>query len=348
MAETRLSLFVLDHQIILPAEGRIAVLRARPDGDYTPFDPSRLTLANSFRPSFDRLVGMASEVVQQAEGRFALTLVEITRSKLETLGLVAHAMQVTLPGGLVLVDGAKTDGIESILKHCRAAFDLAGVISKSHGKLFWIKRPDVLPPELADWAAAAAPHRNAAGFVTAAGMFSPEKVDAGSMMLAQHFDHTLGGKVADLGAGWGWLAAQALARGSIDEIDLFEAEALALDAARQNLPDPRARFFWSDVTTLAARPEYDQVIANPPFHQGRAAEPAIGIDFIAKAADILRPKGQFWMVANRQLPYEAALDLCFAQVRVLEETPHFKIFLATRPRVGSARKAKSDRLGSRH
>ena len=50
------------------------------------------------------------------------------------------------------------------------------------------------------------------------------------------------------------------------------------------------------------------MIMNPPFHQGRAAEPDLGAAFIAAAARILKPHGRLMMVANRQLPYEAALD----------------------------------------
>ena len=82
-------------------------------------------------------------------------------------------------------------------------------------------------------------------------MFSPDGVDPGSRRLAEAFAGRLKGRVADLGAGWGWLAQAALARcPEIAELDLYEAEALALDAARANVTDPRARFHWTDVARL--------------------------------------------------------------------------------------------------
>ena len=64
-------------------------------------------------------------------------------------------------------------------------------------------------------------------------MFSPDGPDPGSLRLAAAFEGRLKGRVADLGAGWGWLAHAALARcPAITAIDLYEADANALDAAR--------------------------------------------------------------------------------------------------------------------
>ncbi|MBA3325767.1 MAG: methyltransferase, partial [Rhodobacteraceae bacterium] len=185
---------------------------------------------------------------------------------------------------------------------------------------------------------AAAPARNAAGFVTEAGLFSADGPDPGSQRLAAAFDAGAGsrlkGRVADLGAGWGWLAHEALVRcPGISSIDLYEAEARALDAARCNVPDPRAAFHWADVRTLRrADPAHDAVIANPPFHAGRAAEPELGRAFVAAAARLLKPSGRFLMVANRQLPYEAALDAAFGRWEKLSENGAFKVIAAERPR----------------
>jgi predicted RNA methylase len=152
--------------------------------------------------------------------------------------------------------------------------------------------------------------------------------------LADALDGRVKGRVADLGAGWGWLAHQALARcPRIAALDLFEAEARALDAARaRTSPTPRAAFHWADVRTLPkADPPYDAVVANPPFHQGRAAEPDLGAAFIAAAARLLKPSGRLLMVANRQLPYEAPLDVAFARWEKLSEDRAFKVFAAERP-----------------
>jgi 16S rRNA (guanine1207-N2)-methyltransferase len=80
----------------------------------------------------------------------------------------------------------------------------------------------------------------------------------------------------------------------------------------------------------------DVIVMNPPFHQGRAASPQLGAAFIAAAAQMLKPSGQLWMVANRHLPYEPALAAAFKTHSELPGTPGFKLFHAEGPLRGPA------------
>jgi 16S rRNA (guanine1207-N2)-methyltransferase len=200
------------------------------------------------------------------------------------------------------------------------------VLSKAHGKVFWFDAT----PMSSDWLVAGEMSANKDGFITAPGMFSSEKIDNGSALLAPYLEG-LKGRVADLGAGWGWLAAQALGS-DVSEMVLFEAEHLALEAAKRNLTDPRVRFEWADVLALPKQLPFDVVISNPPFHQSRTAEPALGVGFILAAAKLLKPKGRLLMVANRQLPYERALNGAFRKVNMLAQTNGFKLFEASLPK----------------
>jgi 16S rRNA (guanine1207-N2)-methyltransferase len=88
-------------------------------------------------------------------------------------------------------------------------------------------------------------------------------------------------------------------------------------------------FHWHDVTTGLPQ-AYDVIVSNPPFHQGRADEPWLGLAFIAAAAAALRPGGSLWLVANRHLPYEAALSSGFAHVRTVREDAGFKVIEAVK------------------
>jgi len=74
------------------------------------------------------------------------------------------------------------------------------------------------------------------------------------------------------------------------------------------------------------------VLCNPPFHPGRRPDPELGRAFIAAAAGMLAPQGSLWLVANRHLPYEAALEALFADVRPLGADPRYKLIHASRPR----------------
>jgi 16S rRNA (guanine1207-N2)-methyltransferase len=294
----------------------------------------RLACEQSFRPAHDALSAAGYPVAAEVGGTATMVVVNLTRSRVENLGAVARGLGALSPGGVLAVNGAKTDGVDSIARAVRDRMPTKGAFVKSHGRVFWMTRPDVLPEEVAIWEAAAAPRRNADGFVTAAGLFSPDHPDPGSIRLAGLLPGRLKGRVADLGAGWGWLAQAALAAcPAIESIELYEAEARALDAARENVLDPRAAFLWADVTALGrdAGP-CAAVISNPPFHEGRAAEPERGLAFIQAAARILKPSGELLIVANRQLPYEATIAELFAKSDRLWEDRNFKVIAASRPR----------------
>jgi 16S rRNA (guanine1207-N2)-methyltransferase len=70
---------------------------------------------------------------------------------------------------------------------------------------------------------------------------------------------------------------------------------------------------------------------NPPFHQGRDTDPALGQAFVRQSGRILARHGALWMVANRHLPYETALKDAFAQVEEVGGDNRFKVIRAARP-----------------
>ena len=338
----RLALALETGALAPPAEGVVLVLRARPSAFLAAIPATRLVCEQSLRPIHDSLLAAGLPAVARAEGpaAAAAVVVNLTRNRAENLGAVARALALLPEGGVLAINGAKTEGVDSLVRQVAAELPLAGTFVKAHGRVVWLHRPAALPAVVADWAAAAAPSRNAEGFVTEPGLFSPDHADPGSWMLAGVLAGRLKGRVADLGAGWGWLAHAALAGNpGIAALDLYEAEARALDAARLNVTDPRAAFHWADVAALGrGTAPYDAVIANPPFHQDRAADADLGRAFIAAAARILKPSGQFLMVANRQLAYEAELTARFAAHERVAEDRSYKVIAARSPRRDTARR----------
>jgi 16S rRNA (guanine1207-N2)-methyltransferase len=264
---------------------------------------------------------------------YAAAIVCLPRSREAARALIAQAASEVAPGGWIAVDGQKTDGIETALKDLRGRVNLSGSLSKAHGKLA------VFPagPDLADWRATLSV---VDGFQTLPGIFSADGPDPGSVLLAATLPEKLGGKIADLGAGWGFLAVEILKRPGVKQLDLVEAEADALACARINVPDPRARFHWADATTFRPDTLLDGVVTNPPFHLGRDADPALGVAFIRAARRMLAPNGSLWLVANRHLPYDAALAECFLEVKLAATAGGFRVYHAQKPRRDASR-AKS-------
>jgi 16S rRNA (guanine1207-N2)-methyltransferase len=326
MQPSRLNLALETGALMLPPAGRIAVFRPRDGYDLAALPAERVEVIQGFKPDHDSFAAQGFATVAEATGGYGAAVVCLPRAKAEARALIARAAATVAPGGLIAVDGQKTDGVDSVLKELRGRAELGEVLAKAHGKIAVFVNPGEAP--FADWAEAA-PRRLAEGFVTRPAAFSSGGVDPGSAALAAALPVKLPGKVADFGAGWGYLAAEVLKRDGVAEAHLIEAEHDALEAARANITDPRARFHWADATRFVPDTRFGAIVMNPPFHQGREADPGLGRAFIAAAARALLPSGTLWMVANRHLPYERTLAEVFRSVEELPGPPAFKIYRAS-------------------
>lgn len=318
----RLSLALDTGLVRLPETGRIAAFGAEPGDTLRALPRDRTDVIQTDFARHRALTQAGWRALTAPEGPYAAALVIVPRSKDAAHARLAAARAVT--DGPIIVDGQKTDGVEPLLRALRKRATVSEPLSKAHGKLFVVTGGD-----FADWAARP---RHVDGFVTLPGVFSADRIDPGSAALAAALPADLKGRVADLGAGWGYLSRAVLASDGVTELHLVEADADALDCARRNVTDPRARFHWDDATTHQAAAPYDVIVMNPPFHEGRRGVPDLGRAFIGSAARLLSRHGTLWLVANRHLPYEQALADGFAEVHEIGADPRYKLFRATRPR----------------
>lgn len=326
-----------------PADGGVLILRARDGFALREARRPGWTLQQSFLPAADALARPGfTTTAEIPEGRFRLVLVLPTRQREESRALFAQAMAHVDAKGIVVASVPNAEGAKT------AEADLAllagGVsnLSKHKCRVFWT-RPGATPdPTLLErWLALDEPLPIDGGrFVGRRGLFAWDRVDRASALLTSVLPNDLAGRAADLGAGFGYLACTLVERcAGIAAVDLYEAEARALGPARTNIAASVARtgrdiatsVRWHDVTQ-GIDAGYDVIVSNPPFHQGRADDPALGRAFIAAAAKGLTARGRFWMVANRHLAYEATLDACFASVRTVIEKDGFKVVEAREPR----------------
>lgn len=320
--------------VSLPRKGeRVLFLGAEPGFRLPEGFDAALHLVQGFRPQFRALQGAGFTVTPRLEDEnFDAALVLAGRHRGQNELRIAEAMERTTPGGLIVVAGAKDDGIASLRKRIDELVSLDGHLPKHHGIAFWFRRP-------ADAAAAAALRAANPGllvearFRTAPGMFSFDKIDAGSKLLVDNLPNDLRGSVADFCAGWGYVAAEAAAGSpGISALDLYEADFDALEAAKGNLGNTVAEpnFFWIDLLSEPVERRYDAIVMNPPFHRSRAAEPEIGGGMIRAAAKALKPGGRLFMVANRQLPYEPVLAAAFSSHAEIARDGMFKVLAARR------------------
>lgn len=326
-----------------PQDGDVLFLRAREGAALHAWRQQAFACTQPFKPEADRLQRIGATLLEEdalPAAKFPLVLVLPPRQREEARALLAKACAAVAPGGIVIASVANDEGAKSREADFKQLAGALTTISKHHCRVSWT-RPDAVfdAATLARWAGADVPRIQRSvevpggEFQTRPGVFAWDRVDAASKMLADALPDDLSGRVADFGAGWGYLSMQVLARcKQVTSLDLYEADARSLALADENLADAHlpVHCHWQDVTR-GVDEHFDAIICNPPFHAlGRGDRPDIGRAFIAAAANALKPGGRLWLVANRHLPYEQALGGGFAQVRTLAQNGGFKIVEATK------------------
>ena len=328
-------------EVEAPAERGILFLRARAGRWLTAWPRRDIRCVQTFKPLHDELAEAGAAMLDSLDddARFRLVFVLPPRQREESRALLARALRHARAGGTVVAAVANNEGARSAQSDLEHLAGPVQSLSKHKCRVFWASAGDDVDWPLVDaWAALDAPRAIAEGrFISRPGLFAWDRIDAASALLAARLPSSLSGRVADLGAGYGYLSCELLRRcAGVRSIDLYEAEQRAIESARANLANAQrdnaraasCAVHWHDVTQ-GIPGTYDAIVSNPPFHLGRADRPELGQAFIAAAADALEPGGSLWLVANRHLPYEALIARRFADVRSVAVQDGFKVISAS-------------------
>lgn len=329
-----------------PAEGDILFLRARAGAALREAPRDRILCRQSYLP-FAQALSLSKMRLDRSgetrpEGAFPMVLALPARQRDEARGLLAKAVAALARGGIVVAALSNNEGARSVEDDLAALTGDVRSLSKNKCRVFWAMndRVRVNRALLAEWQALTEPREVAAAgfpggkFWSRPGLFAWDRIDSGSALLAAHLPANLAGHGADLGCGYGYLAAETLTRcPGVAALDLYDAERDALRLAERNIALLAGKrpldFFWHDVTQGLSR-DYDFIVTNPPFHVTREDRTDLGQAFIAAAAKNLRPGGRFLLVANRHLPYERGLAEAFTRTNVLADADGYKVIEAIR------------------
>ncbi len=248
------------------------------------------------------------------------------------------------PGGCLYVIGAKDRGILTIAKRMQ---DLFGnletlVISKGHRVVCSHKEPISLDPQLQN---VVVPTKGAKPGTSLSSptpgllltSFAEGKLDEGTRLLIEALDVHATDVALDIGCGAGYIGMNIAEVASKGHVTMVDASLVAVDAARNMVKQSglsNIQVLASNGTHAVKEQRFDLVVTNPPFHLGGVQTTETGERFIREAARVLRPRGRFYLVANRFLKYESTLQTCFHDFEEVGGNTRYKVLLATNPIIG--------------
>ena len=275
------------------------------------------------------------------------------------LQVAAYALK---PGGRLYVVGAKDRGVLSIAKRMQSLFGNLETLVISKGQrvvcsreqnnslnLHSQQKPQHTSPQsqsdtqnVVTPLAGAMPRMASASHASLANpipallpaAFAEGKLDEGTRLLVEALEVHATDIALDIGCGTGYIGMHIAHVASKGHVTMVDASLVAVDVARHMIEQSgmaNVQVLASNGTQAVKEQRFDLIATNPPFHLGGIQTTEIGERFIREAAQILRPRGRFYLVANRFLKYEPTLRTCFLSVEEVGGNTRYKVLLATNP-----------------
>ena len=173
---------------------------------------------------------------------------------------------------------------------------------------------------------------------TQPGLFSPQRVDRGTLAMLSTVELQPGMRVMDLGCGCGVVGIAAAKKCGAENVVMSDADEGAVEAARENAAlngVEGVKIVLSDGFESVDESGFDLILSNPPYQ----SDFAVAKRFIEKGFNRLKLGGRMVMVTKRLDWYRNKLKAVFGGVRVREVDGYY-VFEAERRslRYATARK----------
>lgn len=159
------------------------------------------------------------------------------------------------------------------------------------------------------------------------GVFSKDRPDPGSLLLAKRAKLPASGSVLDLGCGYGLLGIVAALNGPGLRVTFVDLNPRAVELARKNCERHRlteVELLCGDAPQVLGERRFDAILCNPPYRAGKTAVMAL----LQDAAERLEPGGTLWIVGRtRQGIKTLARDISpwFAEVETVDISGGYRV-----------------------
>jgi 16S rRNA (guanine1207-N2)-methyltransferase len=248
------------------------------------------------------------------------------------LQVAAYALKA---GGSLYIVGAKDRGVLSIAKRMQEYFGNVETLAISKGQRVVRSRVGtqfIAPPEAGKGKNSSTPilGRDKSGPYDSL-VFADGQLDEGTRLLLDVLEVQAADEALDIGCGAGFIGLHIARLASKGHVTMVDASLAAVAVAQQRVEESgltNIQVWPSDGARAVLHCGFDLVVTNPPFHLGGIQTTETAGRFIREAAQVLRPRGRFYLVANRFLKYEPALRASFKVVEEVGGNTRFKVLRA--------------------
>ena len=252
------------------------------------------------------------------------------------------AASVVAPGSAMVLFGANAEGIKSAAKALEVvAESVVTIDTRRHSRVFaGTRRHEIagLRGSLAAWrevreVALAGRVRPWIGYP---GVFAGGGLDAGTALLLDHRPPIAHGAAGlDLACGTGIIAEAVREQFPDARVDLVDADAVAIAAARGNVG--AATVICGDGLEAAPRARYDAILSNPPIHDGIEESLAFLERLVRDAPGHLGAGGILQVVIPSRVRALGWFEAAFAETAVIAMDRRYQVIRATK---GAARASR--------
>lgn len=254
------------------------------------------------------------------------------------------AASLVPPGGAIVLFGANAEGVKSASKALDAvAESVITVDTRRHSRVLAGKRRGEitgLRTALAAWREMHEITLNgrARSWVSYPGVFAAGTLDPATAMLLEHMP-PLGKNAAvlDMACGTGLIGAVVRERHADAAVDLVDNDAVAIAAARENVPD--VTIICGDSLAAAPRARYDAILSNPPIHDGVEESLVFLRRLIEEAPVRLKTGGVLQVVIQGRIRALPWFEAAFKEAAIVAQDRRYQIIRGT---TGPARAKATD------
>ncbi len=159
-------------------------------------------------------------------------------------------------------------------------------------------------------------------FKTEEGVFSPRRIDKGTLAMLSLVDFQDGDKVLDLGCGYGVVGILAAKILGPHNVAMTDKDRLAIHLSKENakLNDVGdITIYESDGFKNVDEKDFTLILSNPPYH----TDFSVAKEFIEKGFNRLCIDGRMYMVVKRDLWYRNKFKSIFGGAQVWKIDDYF-------------------------